>query len=93
MSTYEIFYRGGSVEHHNDEPGITWLRRLENHFRHIAWINPLPEYEWDYYESVKAIRTFTGNRMFPMTVEGLTQAMRSLKNSKYKYTNEVWGDE
>jgi uncharacterized protein with von Willebrand factor type A (vWA) domain len=93
MSTYEIFYRGGSVEHHNDEPGITWLRRLENHFRHIAWINPLPEYEWDYYESVKAIRTFTGNRMFPMTVEGLTQAMRSLKNSKYKYTNEVWGNE
>lgn len=93
MSTYEIFYRGGSVEHHNDEPGITWLRRLDQHFRHIAWINPLPEYEWDYYESVKAIRTFTGNRMFPMTVDGLTQAMRSLKNSKYKYTNQVWGGE
>lgn len=90
MSPYEIFYKGGSVEHYNDEAGITWLRRLDKHFKSIAWINPLPEYEWEYYESVKLIRDFTRNRMFPMTVDGLTQAMRCLKNSKNIYKNKVW---
>ncbi len=93
MSPYEIFYRGGSVEHYNDEAGIIWLRRLSAHFKHLAWINPLPEYEWEYYESVGLLRDFTGNRMFPMTVDGLTQAMRCLKNSRNTYKNRIWGTE
>ncbi len=93
MSPYEIFYRGGSVEHYNDEAGIIWLRRLQAHFKQIAWINPLPEYEWDYYESVNLLRQVTGNRMFPMTVDGLTQAMKCLKNARQTYDNQVWGDD
>ncbi len=90
MSPYEIYYRGGSVEHFNDEAGITWLRRLQAQFKNMAWINPLPEYEWEYYESVRHLRAFTGNRMFPMTVAGLTQAMRCLKNAKFTYDNQIW---
>ncbi len=93
MSPYELFYSGGSVEHYNDEPGIKWLRRLSDHFKHLIWINPLPEYEWDYYESVDLLRKFTGNRMFPMTVDGLTQAMKCLKNRKQTYKNKVWEEE
>ena len=92
MSPFEIFYRGGSVEHYNDEAGIVWLERLKKHFKNIAWINPTPEYEWEYYESVQLLRDFTEKRMFPMTVDGLTQAMRSLKNKKHIYDNQVWGD-
>ncbi len=93
MSPYEIFYSGGSVEHYNDEPGIKWLRRLSDHFKHLIWINPLPEYEWDYYESVNLLRQYTGNRMFPMTVNGLTQAMKCLKNRRQTYENQVWEEE
>ena len=91
MSPYEIFYRGGSVEHYNDEAGITWLRRIKDHFKDVIWINPTPEYEWEYYETVAALRNFTDNKMFPMTVDGLTKAMRSLKNGKDAWENKVWG--
>lgn len=91
MSPYEIFYRGGSVEHYNDESGITWLNRLKDHFKDVIWINPTPEYEWEYYETVAALRKFTDDKMFPMTMEGLTKAMKSLKNGKYTWDNKVWG--
>lgn len=93
MSPYEIHFRGGSVEHYNDEPGITWLRRLKEQFPDMVWINPTPEYEWDYYESTQMIRSFSENRMFPMTMDGLLQAMRCLNNSKHTYTNQIWGEQ
>lgn len=90
MSPYEIFYRGGSVEHYNDEAGISWLRRLAAHFTNLVWINPVPEYSWDWYESTSMIRAFTANRMFPMTLDGLIRAMHCLRNKKLTYDNEVW---
>ncbi len=92
MSPYEIYYKGGSVEHYNDEAGIQWLNRLKAHFKNIAWINPLPEHSWAYYESTSMIREFTENRMFPFTLDGLTQTMRCLKNSKLIYSNRIWGE-
>ncbi len=92
MSPYEIYYKGGSVEHYNDEAGIVWLQRLKDHFKNIAWINPTQEYEWDYFESVNLLRKFTGDRMFPMTMDGLTKAMKCLKNSKKTYANKVWDE-
>ncbi len=92
MSPYELHYRGGSVEHYNDESGITWLRRLKDHFKDIVWINPIPEYEWSYYETTKMIREYTENRMFPMTMDGLTRAMQCLKNAKRTYDNKIWSE-
>ncbi len=93
MSPYEIYYRGGSVEHYNDEPGITWLNRMKAHFSDMIWINPNPEYSWAYYESTAFIRAFTGNRMFPMTVDGLRAGIKCLRNKNLTYNNEVWGGE
>jgi len=90
MSPYEIFYRGGSVEHFNDEAGITWLKRLRQHFTDLVWINPLPEYEWAYNESVQQLRDYTGKRMFPMTAEGLLNAMRCLKNRQLTHDTDIW---
>lgn len=93
MSPYEIYYKGGSVEHYNDESGINWLRRLSEHFPNLIWINPNAEYSWEFYESTAIIREFTGMRMFPMTVDGLTRAMKCLKNPKLIYKNQVWSQE
>jgi len=90
MSPYEIFYSGGSVEHHNDEAGIKWLKRIKDHFTNVVWINPTPEYSWNFYETIPLIRDFTGKRMFPMTLDGLTKAMKCLKNNKKIYKNDVW---
>ncbi|MEL6866701.1 MAG: VWA domain-containing protein, partial [Bacteroidota bacterium] len=93
MSPYELYYRGGSVEHYNDESGIGWLRKLKAHFRHMVWINPMPEYSWDFYETVSIVRDFSDQRMFPLTLEGIQGAMKCLKNTKRIYNNQVWNDE
>ncbi len=93
MSPYEIYYKGGSVEHYNDEAGIIWLQRLRAHFKDMVWINPMQDYNWDFYESVNILRKFSGNRMFPLSLEGLTRAMKCLKNSKLTFDNKVWDEE
>ena len=78
MSPYEILLAGGSVEHNNDEPGAAWLQRLLDVYGHAAWINPQPESRWEYHESIALTRRLMGDRMFPLSLDGLDRAMRSL---------------
>ncbi len=79
MSPYEIAVRGGSVEHWNDEPGAVWLQRLIDIYPHLVWINPSAEKYWEYSQSTKMIQDIIGKeRMFPMTLSGLEDAMREL---------------
>jgi len=78
MSPYEIAMPGGSVEHWNEEPGEVWLNRVLAHFPKAVWLNPVPKNQWDYTQSVRHIGRIFSNRMFPLTLEGLDQAMREL---------------
>jgi uncharacterized protein with von Willebrand factor type A (vWA) domain len=78
MSPYEIAYPGGSIEHHNEEPGAVWLRRMLAVYAKAAWLNPVPEDRWGYFESIGMVRKLMEERMFPLTLEGLERAMRSL---------------
>jgi hypothetical protein len=78
MSPYEILQPGGSVEHDNPEAGAIWLQRFIGQFPRSAWINPEPEGLWAYRQSVSVIRQLIGGRMYPLTLEGLTRAMRAL---------------
>jgi hypothetical protein len=78
MSPYEIAYPGGSIEHHNEEPGAVWLQRLLDVYGHAAWINPQPQDRWGYYESIGLTRQLLGERMYPLTLAGLEEAMRAL---------------
>ncbi|MFD1696619.1 vWA domain-containing protein [Roseibium aestuarii] len=78
MSPYEITYPGGSVEHWNAEAGATWLARVKSVYRNIAWLNPVPEAHWSYTHSISLIREIMDDRMYPLTVEGLTEAMKDL---------------
>ncbi|HEY8555659.1 MAG TPA: VWA domain-containing protein [Burkholderiales bacterium] len=78
MSPYEIYYRGGAVDHWNEEPGATWLQRLLDHYPSAIWLNPEPQRHWDYTESIQIIRKMMGYRMYPLTLEGLDEGMRQL---------------
>lgn len=78
MSPYEILQPGGSVEYNNDEPGAVWLQRLAERFPKYAWLNPEPEGVWEYRQSISVIRQVMGDRMYPVTVQGLERAMRTL---------------
>ncbi len=85
MSPYELLYQNGSVEHNNDEPGFMWLERLKNHYPDIVWLNPVPVKQWKYTESIGMVRDFMKDRMFPLTLSGLQQAIKALKDKKVKF--------
>jgi uncharacterized protein with von Willebrand factor type A (vWA) domain len=79
MSPYEITYPGGSVEHWNEEPGAIWLHRVAEIYERVVWLNPVPRSHWDHTPSVSLIRDIVGpDRMFPLTLRGLEDAMREL---------------
>ena len=78
MSPYEILQRGGSVEYNNEETGAEWLQRLTHTFPKYAWINPEPQGVWQYRQSIAVIQQLMSNRMFPLTLKGLEDAMRMM---------------
>jgi len=78
MSPYEILQVGGSVEYSNEEAGLEWLARLTNAFPKFAWINPEPQGVWQYRQSISIVQQLMSQRMFPMTLRGLEDAMRLL---------------
>jgi uncharacterized protein with von Willebrand factor type A (vWA) domain len=78
MSPYEIVQAGGSVEYHNEEAGAVWLQRFAHQFPKFVWLNPEPEGLWQYRQSVTIIKQIMGQRMYPITMEGLERAMQML---------------
>lgn len=78
MSAYEITHPGGSVEHFNEEAGAVWMQRLTNTYPAAVWLNPIPEEQWGYTQSVRVLRELMNDRMYPLTLAGLDDAMREL---------------
>ena len=78
MSPYEIARPGGSVEHWNEEAGAVWLERLTATWPRAVWLNPMPQAHWGYSPSIHVIQQIMGDRMFPLSLEGLERAMRTL---------------
>lgn len=85
MSPYELTALGGSVEHYNDETGIAWLQRFVEKFPNIVWLNPSNEYYWDGLPTIQIIKEVFKDRMYPMTLDGLAKAMKTLKGKKVAY--------
>jgi uncharacterized protein len=78
MSPYEISHPGGSVEHFNEESGTVWMQRLTNTYPAAAWLNPVPKEHWGYSQSTKLLKDLMNDRMYPLTLAGLDDAMRGL---------------
>ena len=79
MSPYEILQPGGSVDHWNEEAGAVWMRRLCARFPRLVWLNPEPLERWEYTSSVRITRELIGDRMFPVTLDGLDRAIGELR--------------
>ena len=75
MSPYEIVQPGGSVEHWNEEPGAVWLERLRSTYEKCVWLNPVPEDEWQYTQSITIANQLMEEKMYPLTLGGLEDAM------------------
>jgi len=78
MSPYEIMAPGGSVEHYNEETGAVWMERVARTYPACVWLNPVPEREWGYTQSIGLMRQLVSGRMYPLTLDGLDRAIREL---------------
>jgi uncharacterized protein with von Willebrand factor type A (vWA) domain len=81
MAASELYSKGGAIDYyyHNETPGVEWLSRFADHFRHTAWLNPMPERTW-FHTTISAVgRIFP---MFPLTIEGIEMAVKKLMVSR-----------
>jgi len=78
MSPFELTHPGGSVEHWNEEPGLTWLQRFAATYPKAVWLNPGPEKYWSHSPSISLVSRTLEGRMFPLTLDGIDRAMREL---------------
>lgn len=79
MSPYEITQPGGSVEHWNKEAGSVWMRRMTATYPRLVWLNPENPQRWEYTASVRITRELVNDRMFPVTIQGLDEAIAALR--------------
>lgn len=82
MSPYEIAQPGGSVEHFNEEAGAVWMERVTNTYPATVWLNPTKEEHWGYSQSTRMMKQLVGDRMYPLTLDGLDDAMRELSRKR-----------
>ncbi len=78
MSPYEIAQPGGSVEHWNEEAGEVWMRRVRETYDKVIWINPVPEDEWEYTQSIAMANKLVEGHMYPLSLKGLEEGMSYL---------------
>ena len=55
------------------------MKRLLAAYPRHAWLNPEPQDRWEFAPSIRIARELLEDRMFPLTLEGLDRAMRSLQ--------------
>ncbi len=82
MSPYEITHPGGSVEHFNEEAGAVWMQRMVQTYPAAVWLNPVPQQHWNYAQSVRLMQQIMQDRMYPLTLGGLDDAMRELSRKR-----------
>lgn len=78
MAPYEVTHVGGSIEHYNEEAGSAWIKRLTDVYNHVVWINPTPKDYWEHSYSIEVVRELVEDRMYPLSVKGLEEAMTRL---------------
>ena len=81
MAPSELLMQNGIIywDQHNEEPGLTWLRRVAGRFPYNVWLNPIPEKYWDAAYGTKTIQIVRDVfPMFELTLEGLDRAVKKL---------------
>lgn len=62
----------------NEKPGLFYLDQLRQHFKHTAWLNPIPQTYW-MASSIRLVRQLFD--MYPLTVEGVERLSKSLSQA------------
>jgi len=74
MASSELLESGGSMYYNDPDgiPGIVWLKKLRDHFEKAVWLNPT-RYGGFTKQQIEKLYP-----MFPLTIEGLEDAIRKL---------------
>jgi uncharacterized protein len=77
MAPYELLLRAGPGGRYSQEglEGVVWMMQLAQHFERSAWLNPEAPGSW-WSPTIRTLRTVFS--MFPLTVEGLGEAVGHL---------------
>ena len=78
MAPYELTNAGGSIEHWNKESGEDWLKKIHSYFHKTVWLNPVHEDHWDYTSTIKMINALMDEKMYPLTISGISRAVNHL---------------
>ena len=81
MAPYELLQSGGSLDLGDEQrvEGIRWLQTLQQHFERSCWLNPEPEKYWS-GNTIEVVRQVFD--MFPLTVQGLGEAVNHLTRGR-----------
>jgi uncharacterized protein with von Willebrand factor type A (vWA) domain len=73
----ELTDRYGAIDYmeRNEQPGAVYLERVRDHFKHCAWLNPMPERWWSSPSVQLVNRIF---EMYPLTVDGVARLSKEL---------------
>lgn len=82
MAPYEIAAAYGSIDFMNQEPGAVSFQRLARHFQRLVWLNPVEPRYWGYTHSIGMVRQLVDDRMYSLTLEGLSSAIRTLQGRR-----------
>ena len=66
-------YRGQTER--NEQPGAVYLKRIREHFRRCAWLNPMEKGVWS-APSIRLIREIFP--MYALTVQGVEELAKDL---------------
>ncbi len=77
----ELTDRYGAIDYteRNEKPGIAYLERVRDHFKHCAWLNPMGQDSWS-APSIGVIRRIFP--MYPLTVQGVEELARDLARGR-----------
>jgi len=64
----------------NEEPGYVWMQRLKAQFDHVVWLNPVEQQYWNYTHSIGMTHQLLDGEMYPLTLAGMEQAIKSLSD-------------
>lgn len=79
MGPYELGQRGqASATDRSGMSGLEWLHLLKHHFPDSVWLNPEPQVRWPGSTIEYIARVID---MYPLTVDGLTEAMNHLRRA------------
>lgn len=78
MAPYELMSTDGSIYafERSGKPSIEQLRYLSEIFHHAIWLNPVPENQWPYTQSIRVIRSIFP--MFELSLDGLEKGVNHL---------------